>query len=266
VAAEAPARGSDHLRLVGLGALIGVPAALVAALFLALVHEVEGWLWDDLPDALGREGPPWFLIVGLPVAGAVIVLAVRRLLPGDGGHPPLEGLHTEPTPPTHMPGVALAALGTLPFGAVLGPEAPVVSLGSAIGVVVSRLVRARPDDRSTAVLAGAGSFAAIAAIFGGPLVGGIFLLEAGLGLGAALVPTLLPGFVAAAVGYVLFVGFGDWGGLDAPGLVVPDLPVYDGTRIADLVLAVVVGAATAVAVAVVHRLGKRVAGLGPVWA
>ena len=34
-------------------------------------------------------------------------------------------------------------------------------------------------------------------------------------LGALAIPVLLPGFVAAAVGYLLFVGFGDWGGLSA---------------------------------------------------
>ena len=33
--------GRAYLRLVGLGALIGIPAALLAALFLALVNELE---------------------------------------------------------------------------------------------------------------------------------------------------------------------------------------------------------------------------------
>jgi hypothetical protein len=42
----------EYLRLVALSAAIGIPAALLAALFLALVHVVEGWLWDDLPKAL----------------------------------------------------------------------------------------------------------------------------------------------------------------------------------------------------------------------
>jgi hypothetical protein len=41
-----------------LGAAIGVPAALVAALFLALVHDLEHWLWHDLPDALGHSSAP----------------------------------------------------------------------------------------------------------------------------------------------------------------------------------------------------------------
>ena len=41
------------------------------------------------------------------------------------------------------------------------------------------------------------------------------MVEGGVGAGAGAAPVLLPGFVAAAVGYVVFVGFGDWGGLDA---------------------------------------------------
>jgi hypothetical protein len=79
------------------------------------------------------------------------------------------------------------------------------------------------------VLANAGSFSAISVLFGGPLVAGLLLLEGGVGMGAALLPILLPGLVAASIGYLIFVGLGDWAGLDAPGLVVPDLPVYEGT-------------------------------------
>lgn len=84
-----------------------------------------------------------------------------------------------------------------------------------------------------------------------------------VGLGAALLPALLPGFVAAAVGYVLFVGFGDFGGLDAPGLSVPGLATYDGVRAGDLALAVAVGALSALAVALVKVLARRVEGLAP---
>ena len=70
------------------GALVGVPAALAAAGFLALVHELESWLWDDLPRSLGASSPPWYLVVGLPVAGAAVVLVARTLLPGTAGTTP----------------------------------------------------------------------------------------------------------------------------------------------------------------------------------
>ena len=242
-----------------LGAAIGVPAALVAALFLALVHDLEHWLWHDLPDALGHSSAPWYLVVGLPVAGAAIVVAARLLLPGDGGHSPIEGLSMAPTPPSHAPGVALAALGTLPFGAVLGPEAPVIALGSVVGVAAARFSPA--GERETRVLASAGGFAAISALFGGPLVAGMLLVEGGIGMGAMLLPVLLPGLVAAGIGYLVFVGFGDWGGLEAPGLVVSDLPLYDGVHLLDLVVAVVIGVVGALIVLVARRAGERVHGL-----
>jgi H+/Cl- antiporter ClcA len=252
--------GRAYLHLVLLGAAIGIPAALVAALFLALVHDLEHWLWHDLPDGLGHSSAPWYLVIGLPVVGALVVAAARALLPGDGGHEPLEGLATDPTPVSYAPGVALAALGTLSFGAVLGPEAPIVALGSVVGIAAGRI--ASVGKRGSAVLSSAGEFSAISALFGGPLVAGMLLVEGGVALGAALLPLLLPGLVAAAIGYLVFVGFGSWGGLDTQGLVVPNLPLYDGVHVGDLTIAVVVGLLAALTVAVVRRLGTAVDGSG----
>ena len=254
------ASGREYLHLVLLGAAIGIPAALVAALFLALVHDVEHWLWHDLPDSLGHSSAPWYLVVGLPVVGALIVAVARALLPGDGGHRPLEGLATDPTPVSHAPGVALAALGTLSFGAVLGPEAPIVALGSVVGIALGRIVSI--GRRGSAVLSAAGEFSAISALFGGPIVAGMLLVEGGVAMGAALLPLLLPGLVAAAIGYLVFIGFGSWGGLDAQGLVVPNLPLYDGVHVGDLTIGIVVGLLAAVIVAAVRRLGKAVDGHG----
>jgi H+/Cl- antiporter ClcA len=261
-AAESPAAfsGPRALRLVALGALVGVPAALVAALFVAVVHELEHWLWHDLPERLDASGPPWYLVLGLPVVGACFVLAARMLLPGDGGHGPLGGISVEPTPLSHAPGVALAAVGSLAFGAVLGPEAPLIALGSVVGVAVAPL--ARLDPREGRVLSLAGSFSAISALFGGPLVAGMLLLEAGVGLGAALIPFLIPGLVAASIGYLIFVGLGDWGGLESTALSVAGLPPYEGAHLRDLVIAVGVGVVAALLVEVVRRVASFVAGPG----
>jgi H+/Cl- antiporter ClcA len=249
-----------YLRLVLLGALIGVPAALVAVGFLGLVHYLEHWLWVELPEALGHSTPPWYLVLLLPVAGAVLVLAARTLLPGDGGHRPLDGISVAPTPPSYGAGIALAALATLAFGGVLGPEAPLIALGSIVGLVVTSF--ARLGERERTVLSTAGSFSAISALFGGPIVGGVLMVEGAAGLGAAALPVLLPGFVAAAVGYAIIVGFGDWGGLDVPGLAVPDLPAYEGTQPGDLLLAVCVGVLAALLVAAVRAFATRIDGPG----
>jgi H+/Cl- antiporter ClcA len=257
VSAEQGLSGRGYLRLVLLGAAIGIPAAVVAALFLALVHDLEHWLWDVLPSHLGHEQPPWYLVLGLPVAGALVVLFARRVLPGDGGHTPLDGLGSgEPTPVGQAPGIALAAFGSLSFGAVLGPEAPVIALGSATGVAAARI--ARLQGRSAAIVSSAGSFSAISALFGGPLVAGMLLMEGSLGLGAAALPVLLPGLVAAATGYLVFVGFGNWGGLHQAGLLVPDLPVYHGTHLLDLLVGLAVGPTTVLLLLVVRSLARRV--------
>jgi chloride channel protein, CIC family len=253
---EAPQlSGPAYLRLIALGAVIGAPAALVAAGFLALVHELEDWLWHDLPDALGHSSPPWYLVVGLPVVGACLVVLARTFLPGDGGHSPLEGISAKPTPVSYAPGVALAALASLAFGAVIGPEAPLIALGSAVGLLVTHFVTI--ETRQHGVLSMAGSFSAISALFGGPVVAGMLLIEAGVGMGALLIPVLLPGLVAAAIGYLLFVGLGDWGGLDATTLTVPGLPAYDSTSIRDLLLAIAIGIVTAIVCETVRLLGRR---------
>ncbi|MGH3113234.1 MAG: chloride channel protein, partial [Gaiellaceae bacterium] len=110
------------------------------------------------------------------------------------------GLSPKPTPLAHGPGIVLAAIGTLGFGAVLGPEAPVIALGTLVALAIT--ASARLAEKESRVLATAGAFAAISALFGGPIVGGVLMVEAGVGLGAAVIPALLPGFVAAAVGYV----------------------------------------------------------------
>ena len=91
----------------------------------------------------------------------------------------------------------------------------------------------------------------------------MLLLESGIGLGAALIPVLIPGLVAAAIGYLVFVGFGDWGGIDQTALAVPGLPAYEGVHVGDLALSVVVGVVAALVIGVVWRFGAGVAGRGP---
>jgi H+/Cl- antiporter ClcA len=246
-----------YLKLVGYAAVIGVPAAFAAAAFLGLVHYFQHWLWTSLPDKLGDSSPPWYLVIGLPVVGAAIVVAARRWLPGDGGEEPLKGLSSTQPPISWAPGIIVAALATLSFGAVLGPEAPVIAIGTIVGVLITKVVPL--PDKQRRVLGTAGAFSAISALFGGPIVGGVMLTESGAetGLGAALTPALVPGFVAAAIGYVIFIGFGHWGGLNVPGLAVPNLPPDHGTHVGELGLALVVGVVTALVLWTVRRFAGR---------
>ena len=249
----------DVLRLVLLGAAIGIPAALAAIAFFTVVHYLEQLIWHALPTALGEASPPWYLVVFLPVVGAAIVAIARLTLPGDGGRSPLAGMSHGATPVRYVPGIVVAALGTLGFGLVLGPEAPVMAVGSAVGLGITSIVRS--DAREQGILSMAGIFSAISTLFGGPLVAGVMLTEGGISLGAVLIPVLLPGFVAAAVGYLVFLGVGPYTGAPAPGLQVPDLPAYVGTSVPDLIIAIVVGVVTAALIVAINRAAKRVAAL-----
>jgi H+/Cl- antiporter ClcA len=244
--------GRRYLALVLLGVVVGLPAAFVAALFLGLVHEAQQALWPD--------DPAWYLVVGLPVAGAVIVAAARAFLPGDGGHRPLLGLGSPETPLAHVPGITIAAFATLAFGAVLGPEAPIIALGGAVGIALTSFVQLGEQPRK--IVATAGMFSAISALFGGPLVAGVLMVESGVALGVRLAPAMLPGFVAAAVGYLLFVGFGDWGGLNEPGLAVPDLPAYTGVHFGDLGVALGVGVITTLLLFALKLVAARIEDVG----
>jgi len=249
----------DVLRLVLLGAAIGIPAALAAIAFFTAVHYLEQLIWHALPTALGEASPPWYLVVFLPVVGAAIVAIARLALPGDGGRSPLAGMSHGATPVRYVPGIVVAALGTLGFGLVLGPEAPVMAVGSAVGLGITSIVRS--DAREQGILSMAGIFSAISTLFGGPLVAGVMLTEGGISMGAVLIPVLLPGFVAAAVGYLVFLGVGPYTGAPAPGLQVPDLPAYVGTSVPDLIIAIVVGVVTAALIVAINGAAKRVAAL-----
>jgi H+/Cl- antiporter ClcA len=245
-----------YLLLTLLGAAIGIPAALLAAGLFAGIHVLQEWLWTELPASLGYAEPPWFLVLAVPVVGAVFVVLARVALPGDGGHSPLHGLDPSPAPLRYAPGVVLAALGSLCFGAVLGPEMPVIVLGAITGTVIAGA--AGVDERGRRVLALAGSFSAISALFGGPLVAGLLMVEGSLSAGAQLLRILLPGLVAAAIGYTIFVGIGGWGGLAETPLAVPDLAVYDGTTIPDLAAGLVVGTVAALLVLATRAAGGMI--------
>ena len=79
------------------------------------------------------------------------------------------------------------------------------------------------------------------------------MMEGAIGFGASTIAILLPGFVAASAGYVVFVGFGNWGGLETQALNFAGLPEYSGVHLGDMSLAILVGVLTALLVVVVRR-------------
>ena len=243
-----------YVRTLVVAAALGAPAAFVAVLFQTAVHDLTQLVWEELPDGVGWSEAPWWYVLLVPALAGLIVAAALRL-PGGGGHAPLEGLALGVLRPIDLVSILPAALATLSLGLVLGPEAPLIALGLAVGVVAARLARAGEGEAGLLVVAGA--FAAIAALFGGPIVAAFLLFEVMAAEGK--VPSreigrvLLPGFVAAATGALVFTGVGDWPGFEPSSLSLPGLPDYPTVRIVDLAWSAPVAAVSAALIVGVRR-------------
>lgn len=218
-------RSRSYVQLLVVAALIGIPVSAIAYGFLKLVAVLQTELFEDLPGQLGLTSTPaWWPLPILVVCGLLTASAITRL-PGTGGHSPADGFHAGgAVAPIELPGIFLAALATLGFGAVLGPEAPLILIGSGLGVLALRLAKRDAPDQAAAIVAAAGSFAAISSLLGSPLLGAFLLLEAaGLG-GPMLGLVLLPGLLAAGVGSLVFVGLDSLTGFGTLSLALPGLP------------------------------------------
>jgi H+/Cl- antiporter ClcA len=248
-------RSRAYLRLLVLAALLGVFVSAFSWGFLALASKLEHWLYGSLPSALGLKPLPlWWPFPLLALAGFLVALIIRYL-PGTAGHSPADGFHAGGTfGARDIPGIALAALVTLGFGAILGPESPLIALGGALSIwAVSRVRAVASDPQVKKVVAAAGSFAAISTLLGSPLVGAFLLMEAAGLSNATLELVLLPGLLAAGIGALIFVGLGAWSGLGTFSLAVPGLPHFARPDIAEFGWALLIGVAAAFVSAAVHR-------------
>ena len=260
--ADDPTTRRPWARFLGVCALLGIPVSVAAFLFLAVLHELTHLVWETLPEAWGFEGVPWWWpLPWLAVAGVMVGVAVRSL-PGHGGHLPVHGLSLGPVPASHVPGVLLAALAGLPLGVALGPEAPLLAIGAALALVLVRPWDARLGDPARQVLAVAGSAAALSAIFGSPVVGAVFVVEASAMTGvtgARLAAVVLPSLAASGVGALVFTGMGTWTGLEIASLALPDIDAPARPDVGDVLWTLPVAVLVAVLVRLVHRLGEAVA-------
>jgi H+/Cl- antiporter ClcA len=259
-------RSRSYLQLLVLAAVLGVPVSAAAYAFLKLVDYLQQEIFTHLPHGLGFSTEPvWWPLPVLAVGGILTGLAIQYL-PGRGGASPADGfkLHGPPTP-AQLPGVALAALATLIFGAVLGPEAPLIAIGGGLVVLALRAARRDVPDQARAVLASAGAFAAISTLFGSPLLGAFLLMEAsGLG-GPMLGLVLVPGLLASGVGSLVFVGLDAWTGWGTFSLAIPGLPHVGSPTGAEFGWAIVIGLAATVVGSGIRWLGRALKPYSERW-
>jgi H+/Cl- antiporter ClcA len=255
--------GKAYVQTLVFAALLGVPVAFAAVLFQTAIHDVIHLVWEVIPEELGWSEPHgWYVVLVPGLAGILVALAVR--LPGHGGHSPLEGLGADPIPPIALTSILPAALATLGLGLVLGPEAPLIALGLGLGALAVKLIRLEGTGAQLLVLAGA--FSAVAALFGGPLVAAFLLIEVTAASGKVpaeqIGRALLPGFVAAGTGAMVFTGVADWPGLHEANLALPELPPYETLHLTDLAWCLVMAVVVSAVIVVIRHLAHRVAGQG----
>lgn len=235
-------RQRSYLVLLVFGAALGAPISAVAYFYLALVSRAQKYFFTTLWHQAGFSSEPAWWPIPVLVVGGVLCACAIHFLPGEAGHEPSEGFKPAgATQPIELYGVIAASLATLCFGVVLGPEAPLIAMGGGFAILVVHLVKKDAPPMAVMVIGAAGSFAAIAALLGSPIVGAILLLEAA-GIGGGLISVVLvPGFLAAGIGSLIFVGLDDWTGLGQFSFGVPDLPKAGSPTGAEFLWAIAIG-------------------------
>ena len=240
-------RSRAYLSALVLATILGIPISAIAYGFLALVTEIQDYLFTDLPGDVFEGGTPaWWPIPFLVLCG-LLTGATIRYLPGNGGHSPAFGFVTGGGPPVDrdLPAVILASITTLALGAVLGPEAPLIAIGGGLAALVVHLLQKDAPPMAVTIMASAGSFAAISTLLGSPLIGAFLIMEAAGVAGATLSLVALPGLLAAGVGAIVFIGLDNWTGLGDFSLALTTVPPEVTPTVATLAWALPLGAGAA---------------------
>jgi H+/Cl- antiporter ClcA len=239
-------------KVIGLSLAIGVVGAFFGFMFLEIATGGQRILFTELPQHFGFDQAPWWWITAVLLVGALVVFLAHKL-PGQAGDGPLLGFHFD-EPPRKAAGILLAAFGTLMFGFVLGPEAPIIILGTTIGALMVR--KQQPSVVTLAMFLG--GLAAIGTVFGNPFIT-IFMVLEFVAVGAAPAAILLPGLIALGAGFLVQTGLGNVPGLGVHSLSVPGMPDYTSITAWDLVLGVAVAITTAILVGIFRLLALKVA-------
>lgn len=242
-------------RMLALAVGMGIGGALVASVFLGLVTLLQDLVWEDIPESVGFNAANWWYVLPLALLSAALV-AVAQRLPGHTGGAPLTGLHFD-IGPRQIGSVALAAVATLALAMPLGPEAPLIACGTALGGLVAR--NAGADARQLAMLLGGA--AAIGAILGNPFITAFMFLEFAA-LGVLPAAALLPTYVSLGTGYLVMTGLGGISGLGSHTLSVSGLAPVDRLPWWSLLLGALAAVVATILTLTARAIGWRVFALG----
>ncbi|HEY2195176.1 MAG TPA: chloride channel protein [Actinomycetospora sp.] len=166
---------------VPVGAL-GAGAAWVLLRLIGLITHLvfAGTLSTDTVNP-GTLGAPWWVVLGAPVAGGLVVGVMARYgsekIRGHGMPEAIEAILfrravVEPKVAVLKPTSAAVSIGT---GGPFGAEGPIIMTGGALGSVLAQRLHVTDDERRALMVAG--SAAGMAATFNAPLASVLLAVE-----------------------------------------------------------------------------------------
>ncbi|MFJ5557975.1 ion channel protein [Streptomyces sp. NPDC093250] len=156
--------------------LVGVGTSLVLLGVSTAAEELQGVLWQTLPDALGvgRYSVLWMFVM-LFATGVAVGLVVWKAPGHAGPDPATTGLDAPVLPLGVLPGLLLATALVLAGGPSLGPENPIIAVNVSLAVWAGLRAFPRTGERGWVALAEAGT---IGALFGTPVAAALVISEA----------------------------------------------------------------------------------------
>ena len=240
---EAGLKTSFYLLMV-YAALIGAISSLLTAGYITLYN--QGIKFFEQVSLFVFSVNIWPLIL-LTGAGVLIGLLIKFFGQRGGlGVAQREYAQTGRLNPRNLPSILLQAFISLWSGAAVGPEGPLVFLTGGVGSFISDRLRLQKDDVQVLVYSSiAGAFGGF---FGSPIVGAVGAIEYMFIRELDLYRHLIPGLLAAAVGYGVYFAF-----LQTSFLGTYNFPDYASPRLVDLWWALLVGV-IAGGVGIVYKL------------
>ncbi|MGA7369110.1 MAG: chloride channel protein [Nitrososphaeraceae archaeon] len=223
---------TSYYKLMVYAALFGALSSSLAVGYITLYNQGIQFFQQVNLFVLNINIWPLILLTG---AGIIIGLVIKFL----GQHAGLgvaqhQYVQTGRLNPRYLPSILLQAFTALWSGAAVGPEGPLVFLTGGFGSFVCDRLKLQKDDVQVLVYSSiAGAFGGF---FGSPVIGAVGAFEYMYIKELDFYRHLIPGLIAAAVGYGVYFAF-----LQTTYLGIYDFPDYASPRLVDLWWALLVG-------------------------
>ncbi|WP_037605959.1 chloride channel protein [Streptacidiphilus rugosus] len=173
------------LLITALALVVGGTGSIAALALLRLIGLVTNLVfyqrWSSALIAPGSVHHPWWLVLGAPVVGGLLIGGMARYgsekIRGHGMPEAIEAILTggsrvQPKVAVLKPVSAAISIGT---GGPFGAEGPIIMTGGAIGSIMAQLLHLTANERKTLLVSGAA--AGMAATFNSPLAAILLAVE-----------------------------------------------------------------------------------------